>query len=151
MFCQNTFTTKTLQTTLAKVFFVFIFCFVKHKSVKVFDVHVMRFIIINYKQQIHRVFKFLIWNVNWKNQPILVTKHVNGNVVLFFNLAEIFFLHREFNSIITSFLSSRVIISGCILTGLIWLIWHHKKHFWSLFLMLISSFFGLFNSTGNFM
>ena len=35
------FTTETLQATLAKVFFVFIVRFVKHKSVKIFDIHVM--------------------------------------------------------------------------------------------------------------
>ena len=44
-------TTKTLQTTLAKVFFVFIFRFVKHKPLKIFDVHVTRFITIKYLQQ----------------------------------------------------------------------------------------------------
>ena len=86
--------------TFAKVFLVFILCFVKHKSVKVIDIHVMLFITTNYMQQIHRVFKFLVWNVNWKSQFVFITKHVNANVVFCFNLAKIFFSHRKFNSII---------------------------------------------------
>ena len=66
---------KHCQQLLQKYFFIFIFlfCFVKHKSVKVFDVHIMRFITINYKQQIHRVFQFLIWNVNWKSHLVFIT------------------------------------------------------------------------------
>ena len=80
MFCQHIFTTKTLKTTFAKAFFVFILCFVKHKYVKIFDVHIIQFIIINYK---HRGFKFLIWNVNWKNLFIFIAKHVDANIVLF--------------------------------------------------------------------
>ena len=32
---------KTILTTFTKPFFVFISCFVKHKSVKFFDVHIM--------------------------------------------------------------------------------------------------------------
>ena len=44
-------TTKTLQTILAKVSFVFIFRLVKHKPVKIFDVHVTGFITIKYLQQ----------------------------------------------------------------------------------------------------
>ena len=100
MLCQHMFTTKTLKTTLAKEVFVFILCFVKHKSVKIFDAHIMQFITINYKQQIYRVFKYLIWNVNWKCQFVFITKHVNANIVLFFNLAKIFFSHRKPNPII---------------------------------------------------
>ena len=98
---------KHCQQLLQKYFFIFIFlfCFVKHKSVKVFDVHIMRFITINYKQQIHRVFQFLIWNVNWKSHLVFIAKHVNANVVLFFNLPKIFFSHRKFNSIILKIIS----------------------------------------------
>ena len=113
MFCQHIFTTKTLQTTLTEVFFVFIPCFVKHKSVKIFDVHIMRFITISYKQQIHRVFKFLIWNVNWKNQLIFITKHVNANIVLFFNLAKIFFSHRKKLNSMTIKIINKVFIFPC--------------------------------------
>ena len=40
MLCQHVFAAKTMQTTSAKVFLVFIFRFVKHKSVKIFDVHI---------------------------------------------------------------------------------------------------------------
>ena len=98
---------KHCQQLLQKYFFIFIFlfCFVKHKSVKVFDVHIMRFITINYKQQIRRVFQFLIWNVNWKSHLVFIAKHVNANVVLFFNLPKIFFSHRKFNSIILKIIS----------------------------------------------
>ena len=99
------FPTKTLQTNVAKVFFVFISCFVKHKSVKIFDVHIMRFITINYQQQIHGVFKFLISNINWKSQFALKTKHVNLNIVFYFNLANIFFWNRKPNPIIIKIIS----------------------------------------------
>ena len=135
------------------MFFVFILCFVKHKSVKIFDIHIMQFITIKYKQQIHRVFKFLIWNGTWKSQPIFVTKHFNANVVFSFNPAIIFFLQRKISIIMklfSTFLTSFVNLSGCIFTGLIGLTWHHKKHLWSLFLMLIKPFFELLNSVGNF-
>ena len=78
-----------------KVFFVFVLCFVKHKSVKIFDEHIMQFIIINYTQQTHKVFKFFIWNVNWKSQPIFITKHINANVVFCFNLGLCLFMIRD--------------------------------------------------------
>ena len=55
----------------------------------------MRFIIINYKQQTHKVFKFLIWNINWKSQPIFITKHINVNVVFCFNLGLCLFTIRD--------------------------------------------------------
>ena len=100
MFCQHIFTTETLQTTLAKLFFVLILCFVKHKSVKIFDIHIMWLVFINYKQQIHQVFKFLIWSFNWKSQLVFITKHINANVVFYFNLAKKLFSHRKTNSII---------------------------------------------------
>ena len=133
MFCQYIFTTETLQTTFAKVF---ILCFVKDKSVKIFDVHIIWLVFINYKQQIYRIFKFLIWNVDWKSQLVLIAKHINTNIVLRFNLAKILFSHRKSNSI--NFI------------GLICLTWHHKKHFWSLSLMLDSPFLGILNLVGNF-
>ena len=41
MFYQHIFTTKSLQTTFAKVFFNLIFCFLKHESVKIFDVDII--------------------------------------------------------------------------------------------------------------
>ena len=110
MFCKHSFTTKTLWTTFAKVFFVFIFRFTKHKSVEIFNVQMMQFIIINYKQQIHRGFKCLIWNVNWKNKLVLVTKHINTNTFLFLNLAKKFFLHRIFNFIIIKIISQFFIL-----------------------------------------
>ena len=117
------------------MFFVFIFDFVKHKSVRIFDVHIMLFSIINYKQQIHRVFKFFIWNVNWKNQLILMTKHLNGNVVFFFDPAKVFLSHRKSSSIIIKiinkfFLSCFVILSRCVFTGLIYLTWQMKNIFY---------------------
>ena len=111
MFCQHIFTTKALQTTLGKVFFVFIFCFVKHKAVKIFDIHVMWLVSISYKQKIHWVFKFLIWKVNWKNQFIFITIHINAN---FFCLVftKIFFIYRKFDSIIIKTIN-KLIISLC--------------------------------------
>ena len=112
IFCQHFFTTKTLKTTLAKAFFVFIICFVKHESVNIFHIHIMWLVFINYKQQIQRVFKFLIWNVNWRNQLVFITKHVNANTVLLFNLAKIFFLHRRFNPIIIKIII-KFFISPC--------------------------------------
>ena len=41
MLYEHIFAAKTMQTTFGKVFLVFIFHFVKHKSVKIFDVHIM--------------------------------------------------------------------------------------------------------------
>ena len=46
-------------------------------------------------------------------------------------------------------LSCFVIPSGCIFNGFKCPRWHQRKHFWSLFLMLISPFFWFFNSAGN--
>ena len=154
MFCQDIFITKALQTVLAKVSFVSAFCFVKHKSVKIFHVHIIRFIIINYEQQIHRVFKFLIWNVSWKRQPIFLTKYVNTNIVSCFNLAKIFLFYRKIIIIIIKLFNKFFIFFWDSFSAYFYTInmpmWHHKKHFWSLFLMLISPFFGLLNSAGNF-
>ena len=155
-FCSvNTFSLlKQCKKTLAKVFFVFILCFVKHKSVKIVDIHIMWLVFISYKQEVYRVFKFLIWNVNWKSQLVFITKHVSANVVLRFNFIKIIFSQRKPNPIIIKTISKpsifSCILSGSIFTGLICLTWHHKKHFWSLFLMLISPFFELLNSAGNF-
>ena len=137
MFCQHIFTSKTLQTTFTKVFFVSIFCFAKHESVKIFDIHVMWLVFISYKQQIHRVFKFLIRNANWKSQLVFITKHIDTNVVFCFNLPKIFFSHTKLNPSIIKIIS-KLVISLYIFTGLICLTWHHKKKILSLFLMLIS-------------
>ena len=49
MLYEHIFAAKTMQTTFGKVFLVFIFHFVKHKSVKIFDVHIMQFITITYE------------------------------------------------------------------------------------------------------
>ena len=94
----------------------------------------MWLIFINCKQQIHRAFNFLISNVDRKKQLIFITKHNNANAIFCLNLSKIFFSHRKPNAIVIKiikkfFLSSRVILSGCILTGLICLTKHHKKHF----------------------
>ena len=105
MFCRHIFTTKTLQTTFAKVFFVFIFCFVKHKYVKIFDVYKCD-LSSSIKQQIYRVFKFLIWNINWKSQLTFIIKHANVYIVFHFNLAKIFFLHEKLSFIIIKFFSN---------------------------------------------
>ena len=43
------------------------------------------------------------------------------------------------------------ILSGCIFTGVICLTWHLRKDFWSLFFMLISPYFELLISAGDFM
>ena len=101
---------KTMQATLAKVLFVFILCFVKNTSARIFDIHIMWLVFINYKKQIHRVFKFLIWNVDWKNELIFVTKYVNANVAFCFNLAKIFFSHRKLNPTIIKIISKLFII-----------------------------------------
>ena len=98
--CQHIFTTKTLYTVFAKIFLICMLCFVKHKSVKIFDVHIMRFIFISYEQQIHWIFKFLILDMNGKSQLIFITIHINANILFRFNLAKIFFSHRKSNSII---------------------------------------------------
>ena len=96
---------KHRKQLLQKYFFVFILCFVKHKSVKIFDIHIMWLVFINYKQQIHWIFEGLVWNVNWKSQFIFIIKHVNANIVLFSNLAKIFFSHRKPNPIIIKIIS----------------------------------------------
>ena len=147
MLCQHIFTTKTLQKTFAKVLFVFIFCFVKDKYVKIFDTHIMWLAFISYEQQIHHVFKFLIWNLNWKSQLVFITKHINANVSFCSSLAKIFFSQRKLNSIIrllTSFLFSCVILSG-VFTGLICLL------YWSFFWSWLIFFFEHLNYAGNFM
>ena len=105
----NTFLQLKYCKQLLQKFF-FIFCFMKHKSVKVFDIHIMWLVFINYKQQIRRVFEFLIWNVNWKSQFVFTTIHINAKIVLFFNLSKIFFLPREFNSIIIKIISKLFVI-----------------------------------------
>ena len=110
MLCQHIYTTKKLLTTFTKVFLVFIFRFMKHKSVKIFDIHIMWLVLINYKQHILRVFKFLIWNINWKNQFSFITKHVNTNVVLFLNHAKIFSPHRKPTFIIIKIISKFFVI-----------------------------------------
>ena len=94
------------------LFFCFCFCFVKHKSVKIFDIHVMWLVFINYKQQIHQVFKFLIWNVYWKNQLVFITIHINANIALFRTFARIFLIYRKLNSIIIKIISE-LFISLC--------------------------------------
>ena len=146
---------KHCKQLLQNHFFFFISCFVKHKSVKIFNIHVMWLIIIIQKQQIHRVLKFLVRNINWKNQLIFITKHVNSYILFHLNLAKIFFLHRTLNSNIikcfSNFFVSFLILSGCSFEGLICLTWHHKKHFWSLLLMLISPFLGLLSPYKNFL
>ena len=96
---------KQCKQLLQKYFLFFTLCFVKHKSVKIFDVHIMQIVFINYKQQIYRVFKFLIWNVDWKNKLIFIRKHVTANSVPFFNLPKIFFSQRKFNPIIIKIIS----------------------------------------------
>ena len=96
---------KHCKQLLQKYFFVFILCFVKHKSVKIFDIHIMWLVFINYKQQIHRVFKFLIWNVNGKSQFVFITIHINANIILFSILLKSFFSHSKFNSIIIKIIS----------------------------------------------
>ena len=96
---------KQCKKTLAKLLFVFILCFVKHKSVKIFDIHIMWLVFVSYKQQVYRVFKFLIWNVNWKSQLVFITIHINANVAFLFNLAKIFLSHRELNPVIIKIIS----------------------------------------------
>ena len=108
---SNTFLLlKHWKQLLQKYFLFSFFCFVKHKSVKIFDVHVIWLVFISHKQQIHRIFKFLIWNVNSKTQFILTTIHVNANVLLFLSLAKIFFSHRKFNPIIIKTISKFFIV-----------------------------------------
>ena len=53
-----------------KSIYVFILCFEKHKPVEIFDKYIMWLVFIHYKQQIHRFFKFLIWDVESKNQLV---------------------------------------------------------------------------------
>ena len=105
LFYQHIFTAKTLLTTFAKVFFVFIFCLVKHKSVKIFDVHIMRFITINYKQQVHPIFKFFLKSVCFHN------KYINANVFSFFNLAKKIFWNKKPNPTIIKIINKLFIFS----------------------------------------
>ena len=142
MFCQHIFTSKTLQTTFTKVFFVSIFCFAKRESVKIFDIHVMWLVFISYKQQIRRVFKFLIRNANWKSQLVFITKHIDTNVAFCFHLPKIFFSHRKLNPSIIKIIS-KLFISLCIFTGWICLTWRHKiffdHYFWCLLVLFRTS------------
>ena len=125
-------------------YFLFLFCFVKYKSVEIFDRQVIWLAFINYKQHIYRVFKFLIWNVDWKNQLVFIAIQANANVVFRFNLAKSFYSNRKPNLIIIKIINKLfILLCNSVwmhFTGLICLTWHHKEHFWSLFLMLISPF-----------
>ena len=70
-----------------------------------------KLVFISYKQQqVRRVFKFLIWNINWKSQFVFITIYINANNVLFFSLAKIFFSYRETNPIIIKIISQLFII-----------------------------------------
>ena len=152
MFYQHIFATKTLETTLTKPFFVIIFCLMKHKSGKIFNVHIMQFIIINQKQQTYWVFNVLIRKINWKKQPIFVTKYVNANIAFYFNIVKIFLFYKKLSSTVIKFFSNFFVdifyFSWMFFWRLIYLTWHHKNYFWSSFLMLISLFLGCFNSFG---
>ena len=140
MLCQHISTTKTLQTTFPKLCFLFVFYFAaKHKSVRIFNVYV--------KQQTHRVFKILIWNINWKTQLVFITIHINPNTFFHFNLAKIFFSYRKLNSIIIKIINKYFIFSrNSFLMYFCWIKMSNmtpKKRFLSLFLMLISPFLDL--------
>ena len=95
------FLLKHCKQLLQNYFFLFyVLC-----SVKIFDIHVMWLVFINNKQQTYWIFKCLIRDMNWKNQLVFITIHINANVVFCFNLAKIFFSHRKFNSIIIKTIS----------------------------------------------
>ena len=117
----------------------------KQKSVKIFDIHMMWLVFINYKQQIHRVFKFLIWNINWKSHLVFITKQVNANFFLSQSCWNLFLAQETF--IIKNIISKLFVIlcnSFWIhFYRLICLTWHQRKHFWSLFFILIILFLGL--------
>ena len=133
MFCQYIFTTTTLQTTFSKLFFAFVFCFVKHKSVEIFNAQIMWLAFINYKQQIHWIFKYLIINVDWKGQFIFIAKSINANVVFHFSFTKRFFPHGKSNSVIIKIINQLFIFLGnslwCIFMELICLTWLQIKHF----------------------
>ena len=74
------------------------------------DTHIMWLAFISYQQQTHPVFKFLIWNVNWKTQLVFITKHINANVVFCFNLTKIFLSYKKLNSIIIKIISKLFVI-----------------------------------------
>ena len=104
--CQRIFTTKILQ----KNSFLFLLFVLWDVNLIVFNIHIMWPVFINCKQEIYRVFKYLIWNVNWKSQFVVIIKHINANIVLSFNLAKTFFSHRKFNSIIVQIISKLFVI-----------------------------------------
>ena len=118
----------------------------KHKSVKIFYIHIMWLFFINYKQQNHRVFKFLILNAYLKSQFVFITIHINTNVVFRFNFANILFINRKFNFIIIKIISQFFILlcnSFYIFEGLRCLTWQQRKYFWSLcscWLVLVLNF-----------
>ena len=49
MLHQDSFATKTLKTMPAEVFFVFVFCLITHKPIKILDIDIMRLIFICYQ------------------------------------------------------------------------------------------------------
>ena len=67
---------------------------------------------MNYKQKIHRVFKFLILIVDWKSWVVFITKHINANVAFPFNFTKIFSSHRKLSPIIIKIIS-KLFISLC--------------------------------------
>ena len=135
------------------MFFIFTLCLITHKSVKIFNIDMVWLIFICYHQKRHTVFKVFIRYMSRIRQTIFITKHINANFILLFNLLKIFFRDRKFNTfiikIINHVLSAFVILSGCIFSGFKCLIWHQRKHLLSLFLILIRPFTEFLNSWGN--
>ena len=143
-FCQYIFTPKTLLPTFEKLFSVFIFCFVKHESVKIFYIHIMWLVSIDYKQQIHWIFKFLVWSVDWKGQFIFITKKIDASLVFCFNFTKIFFWYRKFDFTAIKIVKKRIMF----LRNSLWMYFYWinmptttpKKTFLIVILMLISVF-----------
>ena len=97
----------------------------------------MWLVFISYRQQIHWVFKSLILNVDWKNLPTFITKHINANIVLRFNFTKIFFSHRKLNSNMIKIISKFFAILPSLPTFAVL----HHCHF-----AIISKFFAICNS-----
>ena len=106
----NTFLPLKHYKQLLQKYFLFLFFLLWNINLSKSLMYTQWLVFISYKQQIHWVFKILIWNVDWKSQLVFVTVLIDANTVLFFNFATIFFLHRKFNPIIITIINKLFII-----------------------------------------
>ena len=100
MLCWYIFLLKLCKQLLQKYLLFLFFVLLNINQSKIFDVHIMWFIFIRYKQWVHWIFKFLFWNLNRICQFVFITKNTDTNFVSQFNFSKIIFWYMKFNSFI---------------------------------------------------